>query len=267
MDKFQYQWNPEKYHNSFLAQSKRAHELIAKLSISGDERILDLGCRDGSVTAYIADLVPKGEVTGIDLSPDMIRFAKESYTSSQYPNLSFIHKDMQDVGFNEDFHVVFSNAALHRVRDHASLLKKIAQSLVPGGRILVQCGEEGNAKDFFDIAFPMIRKEPWKKYFSGFSKPYIFYSDVEYIGWLKAAGLKLVRVELLHKDMEQAGREGIISWIYSTWLPFTERLPDNLKDEFVSTLADAYLKAHPADSQGIVHTRMVRLEVEAVRVK
>lgn len=267
MNKSQYQWNPEKYHNSSSAQSKWAHELIAKLSLSGDERILDLGCGDGAVTAYIAGLVPKGEITGIDSSPDMIGFAKESYPSSQYPNLSFIQKDMQDIGFHEDFHVVFSNAALHWVRDHASLLKKIAQSLVPGGRILVQCGGEGNAKDFFDIAFPMIRKEPWNKYFTDFSTPYNFYSDVEYIGWLKAAGLKPVRVELLHKDMEQAGRDGIISWIHSTWLPFTERLPDIIKDEFVSTLADTYIKAHPADSRGVIHVRMVRLEVEAVREK
>lgn len=267
MEKSQYQWNPEKYHHSSSAQSKWAHELIAKVSLAGNERILDLGCGDGAVTAYIAGLVPEGEIIGIDSSSDMIRFAKESYPSSEYPNLSFVLKDMHDIQFDEYFDLVFSNAALHWVRDHGSLLKKISSSLVPGGRVMVQCGGEGNAKDFFDIAFPMIKKDPWNLYFSDFSTPYHFYSDVQYVGWLKAAGLRPVRVELLHKDMEQAGRDGIISWISSTWHPFTERLPDTLKDEFVSTLADSYIKAYPADSQGIIHTRMVRLEVEAVREK
>ena len=157
-----------------LQPSQNGHELIAKLSISGDERILDLDCGDSAVTAYIAGLVPKGEVTGIDSSPDMIGFAKESYPPSQYPNLSFILGDMQDIMYHEDFCVVFSNAALHWVRDHVSLLKKIAQPLVLGGRVLVQCGGEGNAKDLFDIAFPMIQKEPWNKYFQVFPRHIIF---------------------------------------------------------------------------------------------
>ncbi len=63
------------------SQKLWARELIEKLGLSGNERVIDIGCGDGSVTAAIASRVPQGAVTGIDSSEEMIRFAKKQFPS------------------------------------------------------------------------------------------------------------------------------------------------------------------------------------------
>ncbi len=62
-------WNAADYHKSSTAQALWAKELIAKLELSGNERVLDIGCGDGKVTAEIARNLPGGNVTGVDSSP------------------------------------------------------------------------------------------------------------------------------------------------------------------------------------------------------
>ena len=77
------------------------------------------------------------------------------------------------------------------------------------------------------------------------------------------AGLTLLRVEMLPKDMKFASSEGMAGWVRTTWLPFTERIPVEHRDSFVGEIVDRYLQRYPADAQGVVHLGMMRLEVEA----
>jgi trans-aconitate methyltransferase len=65
--------------------------------------------------------------------------------------------------------------------------------------------------------------------------------------------------------MRQPGREGLAGWVRTTWLPYTERIPRQKREAFVSEVVERYLSDHPADGWGVVRVRMVRLEVEAVR--
>jgi SAM-dependent methyltransferase len=76
-----HKWNPEVYEKSSSTQKKWAEEVISKIQIKGNERVLDIGCGDGKITAYIASLVPEGSVVGIDNSAEMISFAQ-----SKFPN-------------------------------------------------------------------------------------------------------------------------------------------------------------------------------------
>jgi trans-aconitate 2-methyltransferase len=70
-------WNAADYAANSVVQQTWARELIAKLNLRGDEHILDVGCGDGKVTAEIARTVPRGLVTGIDASPEMIAFCAQ----------------------------------------------------------------------------------------------------------------------------------------------------------------------------------------------
>ena len=130
-------WNAADYHKSSPAQALWAKELIAKLELFGNERVLDIGCGDGKVTAEIARNLPAGNVTGVDSSPEMIRFACDHFPRSEYRNLSFILGDARALPFSEEFDVVFSNAALHWIPDHKPLLAGIAKSLHPKGKLLI----------------------------------------------------------------------------------------------------------------------------------
>ncbi|MDO9324388.1 MAG: class I SAM-dependent methyltransferase, partial [Methanoregula sp.] len=130
-------WNAADYSHSSPAQQQWARELVAKLRLNGNERVLDIGCGDGKVTAAIAASVPDGTVTGIDSSPEMIRFAQEHFPRRIHRNLTFILRDASHLDFFEEYDIVFSNAALHWIFDHKPLLSGIARSLSPGGRLLI----------------------------------------------------------------------------------------------------------------------------------
>ena len=127
----------------------------------------------------------------------------------------------------------------------------------------MQFGGRGNAARVLDIAGEMITEERWRPYFEGFEFPYGFFGPEEYRVWLDASGLKTVRLELLEKDMVQKGRSGLASWITSTWLPYIERVPEELRSDFIYSVVERYVQLHPPDENGDIHVGMVRLEVEA----
>ena len=162
---------------------------IQKINLSGRERVLDIGCGDGTVTAAIAECLPEGSVLGIDRSPDMIRFAREEFPPDEYPNLSFAKGDAQALGFSGEFDLVFSNAALHWVYHHGPVLAGIARALASGGRMIVQMGGKGNAAQIYDALDTLLAEPGWGRYFRGFSFRYGFFSPEEYRPWLETAGL------------------------------------------------------------------------------
>jgi trans-aconitate 2-methyltransferase len=258
-----HKWDPADYQKSSSAQYNWAMALIADLLLEGDERILDIGCGDGRITAHLASLVPSGSVLGIDLSPDMIGFAAGKYADQQ--NLSFQVGNASELRFAGEFDLVVSFACLHWIFDHLSVLKAVRQSLVPGGRFLMQCGGRGNAARILDLTGDIAASPSWKEYFSGFSFPYHFYGPEDYGAWLAEAGLRSRRVELVAKDMIHQGQAGLEGIIRNTWLPYTERLPAQLRGEFVSEVARRYLERYPLDENGQAHVQMMRLEVEADR--
>jgi trans-aconitate 2-methyltransferase len=259
-----YKWDAEDYKDSSSAQIKWARELLSKLDLKGDERILDIGCGDGKITAEIANRVSSGSALGIDNSEEMIKCSLKNYPSEKHPNLDFKVIDAQNLPFNREFDVVFSNAALHWVIDHLRVLQGIKKSLKPHGRILLQMGGKGNAAEILVVLDRIISKDTWGKYFQIFSFPYGFHGPDDYNLWLQQVGLKAKRVELITKDMIQKGKEGLASWIRTTWLPYTQRIPEGLRDNFIKEIVDTYVENHPVDSNGHVQVKMMRLEVEAI---
>ena len=151
-------WNPADYHKNSSSQKVWARELIEKLGLSENERVIDIGCGDGSMTAAIASRVPEGVVTGIDSSEEMIRFAKKQFPPRMYPNLSFVCMDARNLIFTEKFDVAFSNAALHWITDHRPVLAGIACALCSGGMLVIQMEEKGMQIRFFRCWKPLWRK-------------------------------------------------------------------------------------------------------------
>ena len=261
-----YGWDAKDYHNSSTEQQKWARDLLSKLALSGDERVLDIGCGDGKVTAEIAQKVPDGSVLGIDISEEMIRFARRSFPAKRFSNLAFEVMDAENLSFGGEFDVVFSNAALHWVIDHFPVLKGIKKSLKPSGKILLQRGGRGNAAEIPEVPETVLEDERWSRYFTDFTTPHGFYGPEEYKVWLEKVGIAAVRVELIPKDMIHEGREGLAAWIRTTWLFYTQKVPEELRGEFIREIVDRYIEKHHPDNRGIAHIRMMRLEVEATTI-
>lgn len=259
-------WDPKRYEESSSAQAGWANEILSKLSINGDEHVLDIGCGDGRITAKIASLVPRGYVVGLDSSSDMIEHAKQHFSKTSYKNLDFVLGDAKNLDFYEEFDLIVSFAALHWILDQDSVLIGIKNALKPDGKAFFQFGGLGNAAGIIDAAKDVISTSRWKGYFVDFAFPYGFFGPEEYRLWIEEAGLKAIRVELIPKDMVQQSTDALSSWIETTWLPYTERVPKGDRSEFIKEIVDAYLQAHPVDELGRVHVKMARLEVELCRM-
>jgi len=258
-----YRWDAEDYRRFSSQQKKWGRELMDKLRLRGDEDILDLGCGDGMLAAELAERVPRGSVLGVDISPEMIRNARLTYPPHRYPNLSWEVADASRLPFKERFDVVFSNAVLHWIRDQSAVLVGISRALRPGGVMLAQMGGCGNAAEVACVLVSLMASEKWSSYFHNMDIPYLFHAPEDYVPLLEEAGLDPVRVELIHKDMVHEGKEGMAGWIRTTWLPFTQRVPQRLREDFITELVDGYLRDFPPDENGLVHVNAVRLEVEA----
>jgi len=261
----QYDWNAEDYARNSSVQKEWARELIPKLKLRGYESILDIGCGDGKITAEIAGHLPGGNIIGIDSSKEMIELSNSNFSKEEYPNLSFICLDARNLNFRERFHIIFSNAVLHWVKDHNPVLAGIKNSLKKQGRILLQMGGKGNAEEIISTLEMIFSENKWCRYFSGFDFPYRFYDKDEYKKLLNEHGITPLRVELIPKLMSYDNKEGLAGWVRTTWLPYTERVPDSFREEFVNLIVEKYIENNPLDNKGRVHVNMVRLEVEAVK--
>ncbi len=259
----QYCWDAEEYAKHSSAQQIWARELIAKLQLRGNESLLDIGCGDGKITAEIAAQLPEGNVLGVDSSPDMIALARKHFPRDSYPNLSFELADASHLCFKKQFDIVFSNAALHWIKDHKPVLSGIQKSLKAEGRIFLQMGGKGNAEAITSLVDGIIGEKEWCAFFADFSFPYGFYTPEEYIQWLEEAGLHPKRVELIPKDMSYENKDGLAGWLRTTWIPYTDCVPAHLRKKFISRVADKYVEKNSLDNEGRVHVDMVRLEVEA----
>jgi len=163
------------------------------------------------------------------------------------------------------FGIVFSNAALHWVDDHRAFLRGAASVLRPGGHLVVSCGGKGNAHDVFVALRSEMRLKRWRGFFRRLEKPYFLYSPADYEKWLPRFGFKSRGVKLSSKDVVYHGRDGFAAWLRTTWLPYTQRVPENLREEFIAAVTDRYLGKHPPDAESRIHVRMVRLEIAAVK--
>lgn len=258
-----YSWDPKLYSSNSSAQKNWGFELLAKLNFKGNERFLDVGCGDGKLSAEVARSLPEGSVLGIDLSEEMISFAKSRYPQEKFPNLAFMQMNASELPFNSEFDIIFSNAVLHWIKAPETALRHIRRSLKPEGAFLAQLGGKGNAAEILKIIDIIVENEKWSSYFRNFVSPYGFYSPEEYGKWLKDAGFSIKRLELIPKDMALEGEKGLFALIASTWHPYTQRVPQELKGDFINELVALFVKNYPLDNKGYVHVQMKRLEIEA----
>ena len=256
-----YTWNAEDYKKHSSGQKLWADELLAKLELNGSEKVLDLGCGDGKITVELAKLLPNGSVIGGDYSPAMIELAKSQY-EDKLANLSFSLIDASKLEFEEEFDYIFSNAALHWVKDHRPVVEGMYKSLKPNGKILLQMGGQGNAADIIEVINEIIEQD-YPEEFRDFDFPYGFYGTAEYRELLTGCGFNVDRLELIPKDMLHEGKSGLAAWLRTTWLPYTHRIAKSQRDTFIDQISSLYLEKFPLDSKNKAHVAMVRIEVAA----
>lgn len=224
-----HEFDGKKYEKASNHQKEWGVRLIAELNLKGSERVLDLGCGDGSITAHIADLLPEGEVLGIDASEGMIGTA----LPKKRHNLNFRRLDINDLDFVEQFDVIFSNATLHWIKDHKRLLRNVRRSLCSGGLLRFNFAGEGNCSNFFSVIKEAVARQEFWSFFTGFEWPWYMPPLNEYQILAEHSGLHDVHVWGENADRHFPAEEAMIRWIdQPSLVPFLACVDEQKKDAF-----------------------------------
>jgi len=253
-------WDASDYAKNSQGQFGWAMGNIGKLALQGSESVLDIGCGDGKITAEIAKLVPHGRVLGIDRSEEMIALATRLI---QLPNAAFRVLDAQALDFDGEFDAVFSNSAIHWMPNPEAVVRGIARAIKPGGRIFLSMGGRGTASSGFKALAIMSQDPRWSEAIHSAPSPYHFLGPREYEPWLAGAALHVDRVELVQKPMRHASLAALEGWFRTTWMAYSDRVPESQRAEFLHELAERASKDCSIAEDGAILMPMVNLEVEA----
>jgi trans-aconitate methyltransferase len=214
----------EKYEKFSAPQQEWGSKVMNELGLKGGEHILDLGCGNGLLSSKLAEKVPNGKVIGIDSSSSMLEQAEKHKTG----NLEFLLCDITDLGFENEFDVVFSNAALHWVKDHSLALGHIYQSMKNSAIMRAQFAGEGNCLNLASILQDAMSSPEFKDDFSLFKWPWYMPGVEEYEHLLAESGFEDIRVWMENADRNFPDEESYVGWIdHPGLVPFISHLPED----------------------------------------
>jgi trans-aconitate 2-methyltransferase len=227
-------WDAPAYDRVAGAVQEWGHALVARLELRGDETVLDAGCGSGRVTEALAGRLPRGRVVAVDGSPDMVARAREHL--ARRANVEVRHMDLLALELADPVDVVFSSAVFHWIPDHPLLFARLHDALRPGGRLLAQCGGEGNVAEVLETLSEVSREQPFAEHLAGWPGPWNFTSQERARSQLEAAGFGEVKSEV-HVEMVQP--DDPATFLRTMVLgSHMERLPEPLHEPFLARVAE-----------------------------
>jgi ubiquinone/menaquinone biosynthesis C-methylase UbiE len=149
------QLDAKRYRKINVLQRELANEVWSTLSLRGDEHVLDIGCGDGSITAGMANELPRGKMIGIDPSEPMITVANELRGN----NFNFELRNAHEIDEVETYDIVTAFSSLHWVPHVNQVVEHVFRALKPGGHFLIvtYSPEDGLTKEELDL----LHSPPW----------------------------------------------------------------------------------------------------------
>lgn len=198
-------WEAAAYAASFDFVPRHGREVVELLRPAPGERVLDLGCGTGTLTAAIAER--GANVVGLDSDAEMLRVARE-----QHPGLLFQQGDALQYEASEPFDAVFSNAMLHWVTQPEALLRRVASWVRPGGRFVAELGGRGNVATVFEALRKAIEEAGVPR--EEQAQPWYFPSPGVYASLLEAHGFEVRWMALFDRPTPlEGGAAGLRAWI------------------------------------------------------
>src|SRR5690554_6308246 len=236
---YNFEFDGEKYKKASSHQEEWGLKLIKELNLQGEENVLDLGCGDGRLTAKIAKLIPDGSVLGIDSSKGMIKSAKKLESD----NLSFKLKNINEIKYQNELSVIFSNAALHWVKDHDRLIRNCYKALKNNGLIRFNFAGDCNCSNFYAVIKDVMYSSEYNEDFNDFIWPWYMPEVDVYKSFLGNMGFKHIKVWGENADRYFDDQEQMIRWIEQPAIvPFLSHLSENKHKEFKEIVIDNMIK-------------------------
>ncbi len=233
--------------------------MLERVDLGGDEAALDAGCGTGKVTALLLERLPAGSILAVDGSEAMVEAARRRFAGD--PRVRVERQDLLSLEVEEPVDLVFSTATFHWIKDHERLFGRLARALAPGGRLVAQCGGEGNISGATRAAQEVMAGERFRRFFEGWGDDKN-YADAETTrGRLEAAGFEEVETWLHDEDAEFGSVEELTRFLATVVLGgHMERLPEGEREPFASAVAERI-----TTMEGAPVLRYVRLNMDARR--
>ncbi len=254
-------WQAKEYFCNSSAQSVGAFQLLKRIPLSGHEKILDVGCGDGKITAEIATYLPYGTALGIDFSPEMINFAQHQFNKKSYPNLTYLIKDAQKLDYVSDFDIIFSSFALQWLQNPFLFFEGAYRGLKPQGLLAITI-PLGISAPLYESINHIISLPEWASYFHTFCPDWHFKTSEEYSNFLSIQQFKIHYFEVLEQLTTFDSRDSFENYVIQ-WLTYLNPLPLHLKSIFFKKVIDRYLDSEPENKNGEVYFRFPRIDIIA----
>ncbi len=240
-------WDPERYRRNASFVAAGGEPVLDLLAPQPGERILDLGCGEGALTIQIAE---HAHVIGIDASAEQV-------ASARARGLDARAMDAADLPFAAEFDAVFSNAALHWMKDLDAVVACVRRALKPGGRFVAEMGGEGNVATVRTALHQALARrgidadaiDPWR-----------FLSAAEGSALLERHGFAVRFIKLFARPTPLPGP--LADWLDTFAESFLNRLPESARDP-VKAEIEEYVKDRLCDGDGRWTVDYVRLRFAA----
>jgi len=201
----QHRWDAKQYAYNSSPQFKNAIKKISSLGLKGDEHLLDIGCGNGQLAAYILKkYLPKGTIHGIDFSAEQISRAQEQYAYNK--RLSFEQANALTYKPAKPYDAIISFWVLHWVKNYKQALRTIFNALKPGGKALIGHLAEHDLTLSKEIK-KLMTQEQWKSYCKDYEFPIHSFSVEKIASDARAVGFKINYLQLINETERFKNRQ------------------------------------------------------------
>ena len=226
-------WDASAYHRVSGPQVEWALKVLERLPLRGDETVLDAGCGSGRVTRLLLERLPRGHVVAVDSAASMVEHARRTLDPERS---TIVEASLTELVLDQQVDAVFSNAVFHWIADHDALFARLHAALRPGGRVVAQCGGQGNIERVHRAAGEVASEDPFAPYMADWQGPWNFAGAEETAMRLERAGFTDVKTWL---EPYPVTPDDPIMFMRTVCLgPHLERLPEGLRDAYVEAVRD-----------------------------
>jgi trans-aconitate 2-methyltransferase len=240
-------WNPAQYDRFRDERSKPFFDLLDLVRPKPGMRIVDLGCGTGELTASLHRKLGAAETLGIDSSAAMLERAQTLAGGG----LAFAQREIAEFASSVPpgrFDLVLSNAALHWVPDHETLLARLRDALAPGGQLAVQVPANHDHPSQ-TVAAEVAGEPPFREALQGFVRRSPLLVPEAYAVVLDALGYREPQVRLVVYSHHLPGRDDVVEWVKGSVLTdYQKRMPEELYPRFLEGYRER-LRPRLADTQ------------------
>jgi trans-aconitate 2-methyltransferase len=244
------EWDGTSYDRISGPMEALGREVLARLELRGAEVVLDAGCGSGRITQALIERLPLGRVIAVDESPSMVEAARRRLgVDADVRVLDLLELELED-----PVDAILSTATFHWISDHERLFRVLRGALRRGGRLVAQCGGEGNIEILRARGRSVLDQEPYAAHLIGWRPPWNYAGATQTRERLLAAGFASADCWLAPAPQQpEHPREFLSTIIFE---PHLRRLPERLQERFIDELLERVGQPVTVD--------YVRLNIDAV---